>query len=153
MQRNFAKHALFGSFVIKTIKKTLNWIGRQCPEAFEKIKAMLTLDLLLTHYDPKNDMNLASDACSYGIRTCIMHKRKNGSIKPIVHGFRTLFLALQNYSVSENEFRDCLLLKISLIPPWKKIYFTNGSQIIASYCGVQKCPTDSFSCSDWELFY
>ena len=64
---------------------------------------MLTSDLFLTHYDPKKEIIVASNASSYGIGACIVHKLEDGSIKPIAHTSRTLLPVGKYYSVIEKE--------------------------------------------------
>ena len=46
------------------------------PESIFEIKGILTSDLFLTDYDKK--IIVTSDASSYGIGACIMHKLKDG---------------------------------------------------------------------------
>ena len=57
------------------LKKDEPWLGTpECQESFEKIKKTLTSDLSLTHHDPTLDIIVASDASSFGIGACILHK-------------------------------------------------------------------------------
>ena len=46
----------------------------ECQTAFDQIKKALTSDLFLTHFDPKLEIIVASDASSYGVGSCILHK-------------------------------------------------------------------------------
>ena len=75
----------------------------ECQESFEKIKKTLTLDLSLTHSDPTLDIIVASDASSYGIGACILHKLPDGSRKAVAHASRSLLLAEKQYSQIEKE--------------------------------------------------
>ena len=77
---------------------------------FEKIKGMLASDLFLTNYNPKNEIIVASDTSSHGIGTCIMHKLKDNSIKPIAHASRTLLPTKKNYSVIEKESLEIVFI-------------------------------------------
>ena len=86
------------------LKKDQKWIWTQeCQEAFQEIKNVLTSDLFLTHYDPKKEIVVASDASAYGIGACILHKMEDGKMKPIAHASRTLLPAEKNYSQIEKE--------------------------------------------------
>ena len=58
-------------------------------ESFEKIKKTLTSDLSLTHYDPTLDIIVSSDASSYGIGACILHKLPDGSRKDPCYQLRS----------------------------------------------------------------
>ena len=51
--------------------------------AFDQIKKALTSDLFLTHYNPKLEIIVASDARSYGVGACILHEMPDGTKKPI----------------------------------------------------------------------
>ena len=82
----------------KKIKKT-----PECQEPFEKIKKNFTSDLSLTHYDPTLDIIVASDASSYGIGACILHKLPEGSRKAVAHASRSLLPVEKQYSQIEKE--------------------------------------------------
>ena len=86
------------------LKKDKKWRWTpECQTAFGEIKKALTSDLFLTHYDPKLEITVASDASSYGVGACILHKMPNGTKKPIVHASRTLLSAEKHYSQIEKE--------------------------------------------------
>ena len=53
----------------------------------------MTSDLFLTHNDPKLENIVASDASSYGVGACILHKMPDGTKKPIAYASRTLLPA------------------------------------------------------------
>ena len=57
------------------IKKAKKWRWTpECQTVFDQIKKALTTDLFLTPYDPKLKNIVASDASSYGVVSCILHK-------------------------------------------------------------------------------
>ena len=86
------------------LKKDRAWVWTtECQTAFIKLKEVLTSDLFLTHFNPNLDIIVATDASSYGIGACILHKMADGSIKPIAHASRTLLPAERNYSQIEKE--------------------------------------------------
>lgn len=86
------------------LKKDVKWNWTdKCQQAFEKIKSALTSDLALTHYDPKQEIIVASDASDYGIGAVILHKFEDGSKKPVAHVSRSLLPAEKNYSQIEKE--------------------------------------------------
>ena len=82
----------------KKIKKT-----PECQDSLEKIKKTLTSDVSLTHYDPTLDIIVASDASSYGIGACILHKLPDGSRKAVAYASRYLLPAEKQYSQIEKE--------------------------------------------------
>ena len=51
----------------------------ECQTAFDQIKKALTSDLFHTHCDPKLEIIVASDASSYGVGACILHKIAHAS--------------------------------------------------------------------------
>ena len=71
--------------------------------AFDQIKKAFRSDLFLSYYDPKLEIIVASDARSYGVCSCILHKMPDGTEKPIAHASRTLLPAEKHYSQIEKE--------------------------------------------------
>ena len=74
----------------------------QCQTAFDTIKIMVASDLVLTHYDPKLPLSLATDASPYGIGAVLSHTTTEGE-KPIAFASITLSKAEQNYSQLDKE--------------------------------------------------
>ena len=86
------------------LKKDSKWEwSADCQSAFDNLKTKLTSELFLTHFNPELKTIVASDASSYGIGACILHKMPDGSMKPIAHASRTLLPAEKNYSQIEKE--------------------------------------------------
>lgn len=88
----------------KLLKKDQPWHwSSDCQTVFEKIKETLTSDLFLTHYNPNLEIVVASDASSYGLGACMLHKMPNGNMMPIAHASRSLLPAERQYSQIEKE--------------------------------------------------
>ena len=88
----------------KLLKKNKSWLWTpECLELFEKIKKTLTSDLSLTHYDPTLDIIVTSDASSYGIGACILHKLLDVSRKAVAYTSRSMLPAEKQYSQTEKE--------------------------------------------------
>ena len=86
----------------KLLKKDKKWRWTpECQTVFDQIKNALTYDHFLTHYDPKREIIVASDASSYGVGACILYKIPDGTKKPIAHASRTLLLTEKHYSQIE----------------------------------------------------
>ena len=82
----------------EVLKKDKKWRWTpECLTAFDQIKKALTSVLFLTHYDPKLEIIVASDANSYGVGACILHKLPDGTKKPIAHSSRTILPAEKHY--------------------------------------------------------
>lgn len=79
-----------------------NW-SNTCKESFEKIKSLLSSDLLLTHYDPSVDITVVSDASDYGVGAVISHIFPDGSEKAIAHSSKSLTPTERKYSQIEKE--------------------------------------------------
>ena len=79
-----------------------NW-SSECENAFQKIKSVLVSDLSLAHFDPKEEIIVASDASDFGIGSVILHRFEDGTTKPIAHASRSLLPAERNYSQIEKE--------------------------------------------------
>ena len=54
-------------------------------------------DLFLTHYNSDLEIIVASDASSYGVGACILHKMTDRALKPIAHASSALLPAEKNY--------------------------------------------------------
>ena len=66
----------------RTSKKNKKWRWTpECQTAFDQIKKALKSDLFLLHYDSKLEIIVASDASSYGVGSCILHKIPDGTKK------------------------------------------------------------------------
>ena len=63
------------------------------------IKHIQVSDLSLTHFNPKPDIVVVSDASEYVIGTVILHKFEDGSTKPVARASKTLLV----YSQIEKE--------------------------------------------------
>uniref|UniRef100_A0A1I8AFL5 RNA-directed DNA polymerase n=1 Tax=Steinernema glaseri TaxID=37863 RepID=A0A1I8AFL5_9BILA len=86
------------------LKKDTTWYWTlEQSEAVKTIKDILLSDLLLTHYDPNEEIVVAADASQYGIGCVILHRYKDGSTKAVEHASRTLTAAEKNYSQIEKE--------------------------------------------------
>lgn len=72
-------------------------------QQFNKLKDIMSSNLLLTPYNPNLEIIVAGDASQHGIGAIIMHKFKDGTIKPIWHASRSLTSAERNYSQIEKE--------------------------------------------------
>ena len=75
----------------------------ECQQSFDQFKQILSSDLLLAHYDPRNKIIVAADASNTGIGACIMHQYSDSSIKVVQHASRTLTATERNYSQIEKE--------------------------------------------------
>lgn len=74
-----------------------------CQQSFEEVKALLQSDLLLTHFDPTQEIRVAADASSYGLGAVIFHRFADGTEKAIAHASRSMSAAERNYGQVEKE--------------------------------------------------
>ncbi|PIO77827.1 reverse transcriptase [Teladorsagia circumcincta] len=102
---NFVKdlHNLRAPLDALTKKDAVYTWTPECQSSFNKIKAILNSDLLLTHYDPNLPIIVAADASNYGIGATLSHRLPNGSEKVVYHASRCLTPAQKNYSQIEKE--------------------------------------------------
>ncbi|EYC13949.1 hypothetical protein Y032_0042g619 [Ancylostoma ceylanicum] len=89
---------------LDALKKDVKWEWTSKQQtAFEKLKKASSSQLNLAHYDPRQKIVVAADACDYGIGCVISHRYEDGSEKPIAHASRSLTAAEKNYSQIEKE--------------------------------------------------
>ncbi|XP_063060460.1 uncharacterized protein K02A2.6-like [Engraulis encrasicolus] len=95
------------STVLKPLNELLNkekkwqWTSA-CVAAFQKAKALLVSQEVLTHYNPELPLRLACFA-SYGVGAVLSHIMPDGEEKPIAYASRTLSKAEQNYAQIKRE--------------------------------------------------
>ncbi|XP_041785511.1 uncharacterized protein K02A2.6-like [Anopheles merus] len=58
----------------------------ECQKAFDQFKALLSTELLLTHYDPTRDIVVSADASPDGLRATLCHKYPDESLKVLHKG-------------------------------------------------------------------
>ena len=88
----------------KLLKKNTNFEWNdECETAFNKTKAILQSDLLLTHFNPDLPMIVSADASGYGIGSVLLHRFPDGSLKAVQHAARALTDVEQKYSQIEKE--------------------------------------------------
>ncbi|EYC28568.1 hypothetical protein Y032_0007g3292 [Ancylostoma ceylanicum] len=75
----------------------------ECQSSFDRIKATLKSDLLLTHFNPGLPIIVAADVSNYGIGVVLSHRSPNGSEKAKYHASRALTSTQQKYSQIEKE--------------------------------------------------
>ena len=88
----------------RLLQKETTWgWGQAQTKAFQKVKAMLTSDCVLVHYDPTKELLLACDASPYGVGAVLSHRFQDGQERPIAFASSLLALAEKRYSQLEKE--------------------------------------------------
>ncbi|KAL7078708.1 hypothetical protein ACQ4LE_002702 [Meloidogyne hapla] len=88
----------------RLLQKNIEWKWEDEQEkAFEKIKSILSSDLLLTHFDPQFEIIVTADASNYGVGAMISHKFPDGSEKAIEYASKSLSQSEKNYGQIEKE--------------------------------------------------
>ena len=87
-------------------------MGWEQQKAFETVKALLTSDRLLVHYDSDKELVLACDASPYGVGAFLSHRGTDGCEHPIAFASRTLAPAERKYSQLEEGLTIVFGVKI-----------------------------------------
>lgn len=82
--------------------KEVVW-STECTEAVEKVKKLITSDIILAHFDPDKPIVISTDASESGIGACLSHAITDGGRKPIAFSSRVLSKAERNYSTIDRE--------------------------------------------------
>ena len=69
----------------------------------ERLKGLLSSDVVLTHYDVNRPVKLATDASPHGVAAVLSHVDENGNERPVSYASRTLTAVEKNYSQLERE--------------------------------------------------
>ena len=77
--------------------------SKECQNAFEKTKTLLTSEPVLTHYDPKLPVRLASDASPHGISGILSHVMPDETERPIAYASRSLTKTEMKYAQIDRE--------------------------------------------------
>ena len=77
--------------------------SKECQNAFKKTKTLLTLEPVLTHYNPKLPIRLASDASPHGISGILSHVIPDRTERPIAYASRSLTKTEMKYVQIDRE--------------------------------------------------
>nr|XP_049466987.1 uncharacterized protein K02A2.6-like [Anopheles coluzzii] len=75
----------------------------ECKKSFATFKSLLSSDLLLTHYNPRQKIIVSADASSIGLGATISHVYPGGAMRVIQHASRALSEAERHYSQIDRE--------------------------------------------------
>ncbi|KAK6762639.1 hypothetical protein RB195_023383 [Necator americanus] len=103
----------YGNFVkdLHSLRAPLNSLSKndvvytwtpECLSSFDKIKEILSSDLLLTHFDPGLPIIVAADASNYGMAATLSHRFADGC-EIIYHASRCLTQPWKKYRQIEKE--------------------------------------------------
>ncbi|XP_018395382.1 PREDICTED: uncharacterized protein K02A2.6-like [Cyphomyrmex costatus] len=86
------------------LRKNSSFIwSRKCELAFQKAKEAFTSNRVLTHFNSKLPLILATDASSYGVGAVLSHRYPDGSERVIQFASQTLSPTQQKYSQIDKE--------------------------------------------------
>ncbi len=88
----------------RLLEKRAAWTwNTEQQQSFDRVKALLTSDTVLAHYDPAQTLILACDASPYGIGAVLSHTFNDGSERPVAYTSRSLGPAEKRYSQLDKE--------------------------------------------------
>jgi len=86
------------------------------PSAFQKLKELLSADLVLAHFDPSPLIGISCDASDVGIGAVLFHRCPDGSGRPIANASKTLTDTQRKYSQILKEAL-AIIFRPDEIPP------------------------------------
>jgi transposase InsO family protein len=109
--------------------------GREQQEAFEKIKSLMTSNVVLAHYNPEARIRVYSDASDKGIGGVINIETEKGTWRPLAYCSRTLTEREKRlYTITEKEILGILFVaekfRFYLYGKGKIEFFTDHSAIV-----------------------
>lgn len=88
----------------RLLKKGVQWLWTKKDEEIVKaLKASISAEMTLVHYDPSIPVILTTDASEKGVGAILLHKFPNGNERPIAAASRTLTPAQRRYSPIDRE--------------------------------------------------
>ena len=88
----------------KLTKKNVQWKWENEEQTvFEKVKAMLCEETVLTHFNPSLPIGISCDASNVGIGAVLFHRYDDGSERPIYNVSKTLTDTQRKYSQIQKE--------------------------------------------------
>nr|CAI5818756.1 unnamed protein product [Callosobruchus analis] len=114
----FFKNKSFVTYPLnKLLHKNVTWHwDAACEAAFNFIKGVMNSDAILTHFDPKHPLILATDSSSVGVGAVLSHVFPDGTEKPIQFASQTLSETQRKYSQINKEAYATIALVHILIP-------------------------------------
>lgn len=86
------------------LKKGTPWTWETIHDStFNEVKAMLSRDQVLTHFDPTLPISIACDSSSYGLGVVLSRQMPDGQERPIAYASRSLSTTEQRYAQIERE--------------------------------------------------
>ena len=83
------------------------WVwGEIQQDAFDRLRAALTSDCVVAHYDQSADTELKVDASPVGLGAILL-QRSNGTVRPVAYASHTLTDVERRYSQTEKHWRLC----------------------------------------------
>ena len=94
------------------------WVWGEIPQdAFDRLRAAITSDCVVAHYDQSADTELKVDASPVGLGAILL-QRSNGTVCPVAYASPTLTDVKRRYSQTEKE-----ALAVVWACEWFHIYF------------------------------
>ncbi|KAL5479671.1 hypothetical protein EMCRGX_G023227 [Ephydatia muelleri] len=85
-------------------RKNVPWIwGAEEQSAFQKLKELLSMDMVLAHFDPTLPIGISCDASEVGLGVVLFHRYQDGSERPIANASKTLTETQRHYSQIQKE--------------------------------------------------
>ena len=127
------------------LQKDASWYcSPACDIAYKTLKAAITSNSTLVHYNTALSLVLECDASSYGVGAAIHHIMPDGSKRPIVFASTSLSTSEKQYSQIETCYNICRQTVQSIFI-WPIFHFGNRPQATINGCRAKGHITSVFA--------
>ena len=101
--------------------------GAKEQSAFQKLRELLSMDMVLAHFDPTLPIGISCDASEVGLGVALFHRYQGRSERPIANASKTLTETQHHYSQIQKKVQAIVfaLKQVPSISLWTKVHLSH----------------------------